>query len=436
MFQRKLIAVLGLVAMLAVTAGVSQASKSRVESMGLNSPTLSAFTDDDANIFFFPTSVVRQNNLVVAEVGNNPSGSTGFFPSDQSMTIVRNFPKFGAIGYQMSQNAINSPSDIADNLRNKQVDLIWGKAFTKVDFAVRLDATNSGWSNSTTVGGVTVNEEVKGFGDTFGPNLFPNGIAGDSDVEINTMGFTPAIAIHMANDNRFEAAVTYRTYSLDNTFSVSSTPAAAEEWADDGSASYALIARLIMNKGDKHTLIPAGWYQSDDLSWKYTAGGDPAQTVSADETYKSYGIGISDNMKVNDNNLLLWGVQVNSMKHKFERNDANIVAGDLSTSDDTESTTPIIFVGLETDATKWLKVRMGAHQSYFSFKNETVDLGGFQSTTKLHGSSFDFSLGTGIRWNNLDVDMTLNPVFPLSGGYILSGDQATPFTRVSAVYHF
>ena len=46
------------------------------------------------------------------------------------------------------------------------------------------------------------------------------------------------------------------------------------------------------------------------------------------------------------------------------------------------------------------------------------------------------SIGTGIRWNNLDIDMTLNDQFPLSGGYILSGNQAAPFNRVSATYHF
>ena len=35
-----------------------------------------------------------------------------------------------------------------------------------------------------------------------------------------------------------------------------------------------------------------------------------------------------------------------------------------------------------------------------------------------------------------DIDMTLNEKFPLSGGYLLSGDRSTPFTRASATYHF
>ena len=32
--------------------------------------------------------------------------------------------------------------------------------------------------------------------------------------------------------------------------------------------------------------------------------------------------------------------------------------------------------------------------------------------------------------------MTMNERFPFSGGYVLSGDTAMPFTRVSATYHF
>src|SRR5213594_5239491 len=99
MFQRKLMAVLSLAAVVALT-GESQASLSRVEGMRLAVPTLSQFTDDYVNIYYFPASVVRQNNLVLAELGNNPSGVSDFGvfgPStvtfgEQSFTVIRNFP--------------------------------------------------------------------------------------------------------------------------------------------------------------------------------------------------------------------------------------------------------------------------------------------------------------------------------------------------------
>src|SRR6266850_3348996 len=104
MFQRKLMAVLGLAAVVALTAGESQASLSRVEGMSLTVPQLSQFTDDYVNIYYYPASVVRQNNLVLAELGSNAGGTAsdgtvfatgGVTTDEQSFTVIRNFPRIG-----------------------------------------------------------------------------------------------------------------------------------------------------------------------------------------------------------------------------------------------------------------------------------------------------------------------------------------------------
>ena len=445
MFQRKLMAVLSLAAVVALTAGESQASLSRVEGMSLAVPTLSQFTDDYVNIYYYPASVARQNNLVLAEMGNNPSGLSDFgtfAPSavafgEQSYTVIRNFPRFGAVAFQMKQSALNS-FNTSGNLNNEQLDAIWGKGFSKADFAVRVDITNSSAETSTSPGAVVV--KAHGIDNLAGLDPYPFGAVTANQIigggiELNTFGITPAITLHMSNDNRFEGAVTYRKYSLDR----SSTAAGNEHWTDDGSASYVLNARMFMNKGDKHVWVPAAWYVNDDLGWSVANfGGAAGVSRSAKETYRQYGVGISDNMRVNDNNLLLWGVSVSQAKHHFTRGDAAIVAGE--TQELTEKTTaiPTVFAAIETDATKWLKVRIGANRTLVSDNSETVTFGPPNATTtlKTRTSAFNFNAGTGIRWNNLDIDMTLNEKFPLTGGYILSGDRSTPFTRVSATYHY
>jgi len=444
MFQRKLMAVLSLAAVVALTAGESQASLSRVEGMSLAVPTLSQFTDDYVNIYYYPASVVRQNNLVLAEMGNNPTGlsDTGvFLPSavafgEQSFTVIRNFPRFGAIAFSMKQSALNNT--LSSNLNNEQLDAIWGKGFSKADFAVRLDITNSSAETSTNPGAVVI--KSRGVDNLAGFDPYPFGVVDANQIvgggiELNTFGITPAITLHMSNDNRLEGAVTYRKYSLDR----SSTAAGNEHWQDDGSASYVVNARMFMNQGDRHVWVPAAWYVNDDLGWRVdNFGGAAGATRSAKETYRQYGVGISDNMRVNDNNLLIWGVSVNQAKHHFTRGDAAIVAGE--TQELTEKTTaiPIVFAAIETDATKWLKVRIGANRTLLSDRTDTITFGPPNATTvdKTRTSAFNFNAGTGIRWNNLDVDMTLNEKFPLTGGYILSGDRSTPFTRVSATYHF
>lgn len=435
MFQRKLIVVLSVAVLLAMTAGVSQASWSRVEGMGLTVPAMSQFTDDYSNMFAYPTSVVRQNNIVWAELGNNPGGGVNSVDTeDQAFTLIRNFPRLGSIAFQMKQNALNS-TVASDNLNNEQLDVIWGKAFSSFDFAVRLDITNSSYefADNTPSG-----FKARGIDFSFDPYpfgaFFEDAIVGQG-IEINTYGITPAIAIHMSNDDRFEAAATYRRYTLDR----SESPAPGETWQDGGNASYAINARAILHRGGTHTWYPAAWYINDDLSWEVTGVTPTAR--SADETYKQFGIGISDNMRVNSDNLLLWGVMVAQDKHSYERTDNNdaVSSGATRTFEEKNTVMPLVFAAIETQATSWLTVRIGASRSLTSFKTEGSDFIAPTADTfndKARFSDFEFSLGTGIKWNNLDVDMTLNEEFPLSGGYILSGNEATPFTRVSATYHF
>src|SRR3989442_410020 len=298
MSQRKLMAVLSLVAVVALTAGESQASLSRVEGMSLAVPTLSQFTDDYVNIYYYPASVVRQNNLVLAELGNNPGGGSDVAASggpvtfdEQSLTVIRNFPRFGAIAFQMKQSALNN-FNTSGNLNNEQLDAIWGKGFDKLDFAVRLDITNSSAETTTNPGAVRIKSRGVDNLVVFDPYPFgvvdANQIVGGG-IELNTFGITPAITLHMSDDNRFEGAVTYRKYTLDR----SSTAAGDEHWQDDGSASYVVNARMFMNQGDRHVWVPAAWYVNDDLGWRVdNFGGAACGTRSGKETYRQYGVGI------------------------------------------------------------------------------------------------------------------------------------------------
>ena len=438
MSQRKLIVSLTIAILLAVSAGVSQASLSRMEGMGLDVPLLSQFTDDYANIYTYPTSVVRQNNLVLAELGTNSFNDgevNEVATDDQSYTVVRNFPRLGAIAFQMAQSQ-NDVLDGSSNLNNEQLDMIWGRAFSSLDFAVRLDITNSSfeYSDNTpatfSARGVDFSFDPFPFGAGFGPNLITDN---PIDVELNTYGITPSIALHFGEDDRFEAAGTYRRFTFERT----ETPA-GETWQDAGNASYGIFARAIMHRGGTHTWYPAAWYVNNDLSWEAT--GVLANRVAADETYKHYGAGISDNMRVNDNNLLLWGVTVSQDKHSYERTDQNTggPVGALHTAEDKTTMLPLVFAALETEATSWLKVRIGASRGHSVDRVESTDFNtpAFSSTEKTRTAEFRLGLGAGIRWNNLDIDMTINNQFPLSGGYILSGNQETPFNRVSATYHF
>ena len=445
MFQRKLIALLSLVAVLALTAGVTFASPSRTDALMGDVSSLRVFTDDYANIYTFPTSVVRQNNLVLADLGTNSGGGVNSVSfDDQTFTLIRNFPRFGAIAFDMKQSALNSPNSSV--LGHEQLDLIWGRGFEKIDLAVRMDISNSKFEASTTTAPTTSSISYSGSDYIFSSpypfgGLAPNIIL-DADVELNTWGITPALAFHMENDNRIEGALTYRTYTLDRSEASNVVGAVNEKWEDGGNASYALIARGVFNQNDKNTWYPVVSYQKDDLSWEITnAGGNAGVTRSADEKYTNYAAGISNNMKVNDNNLLIWGVVGGQTKHEYDRGDDNTGAGPTDATkslEDKVTYLPVVFAGVETNATRWLTVRFSASRATWTTKYTETFFGtpATVDTEKERGSDFGFALGTGIRWNNLDIDMVMNEEFPLSGGYILSGNEATPFTRVSATYHY
>ncbi|HET9939859.1 MAG TPA: hypothetical protein VFR25_02035 [Candidatus Eisenbacteria bacterium] len=391
------------------------------------------------NIYPYPTSVVRQNNLVLAELGHNPDGDVNPVTkeTEQSLTIIKNFTNFGAIAFQMEQNDNNS--SFPNNLTNQQIDVIWGKGFDKLDLAVRLDLTNSKIEISDNANNSAESHGIDTFGGALDPYPFgafnPDAIL-SGPFELNTFGVTPAVALHLSNDNRVEAALTLRKYSLDR--SITTGGVAGESWEDNGNMSYALFVRGIMNKGDRATWYPAAWYVNDDLGYTVTNSGIGVEPRDIDETYKTWGVGLSHNMRVNDNNLLIFGASVGEAKHEYDRNDSNDGALNAETKTFEEKTMllPIFFAGLETEATSWLKIRMGATQSLENNETETTAFDGTSLKIKTHESSFDFNLGAGIRWNNLDFDLTLNEAFPMSGGWILSGDEATPATRASATYHF
>lgn len=441
MFQRKLMVVMCAVALLVLSAGVSEASLSRVEGMGLGSvPYLSQFTDDYVNIYPYPTSVVRQNNLVLAELGANPSGDVNEVEfNDQSLTLIKNFPSFGALAFDMKQTSLHT--SFPANLTHSQWDVIWGKGFQKMDLAVRLDVTNSSFEHTDNTGGVVTHFEAHGSG--FAPDdpypfglFFAQNAITATGIELNTFGVTPAIALHMSNDNRVEAAVTFRRYSLDRNASVGGV--AGESWQDNGNLSYSVNIRGIMNQGDRSTWYPAFWYVNDDLGYEVSGLGAGVENREVDETYKNVGLGLSHNMRVNDNNLLIFGVAGWMQKASFDRNDQNdgVANGQVRSAESKTTMAPLFFASLETEATSWLKVRMGATQAMMTTKDEETAFDTDSFTEKEKTSDFNFNLGAGIKWNNLDFDLTLNEAFPLSGGYILSGDQETPATRASATYHF
>ena len=83
----------------------------------------------------------------------------------------------------------------------------------------------------------------------------------------------------------------------------------------------------------------------------------------------------------------------------------------------------------------WLHLRVGASKAFAS-KIEVLDpLTG--ETTELEDSPMGYTLGLGFRiGGRLDLDAVLNQDFAFTGGWVASGNEETPFSRLSATYRW
>jgi hypothetical protein len=49
---------------------------------------------------------------------------------------------------------------------------------------------------------------------------------------------------------------------------------------------------------------------------------------------------------------------------------------------------------------------------------------------------FTFSMGVGFKWNDVEIDATVNEDYPFTGMYWLSGVSEAPFGKISITYYY
>ena len=83
----------------------------------------------------------------------------------------------------------------------------------------------------------------------------------------------------------------------------------------------------------------------------------------------------------------------------------------------------------------WFHVRFGASKS-FSSKLEVTDTVA-DATVEATDSPFGYTVGAGFRiGGRLDLDAVINQDFAFTGGWVASGNEETPFSRLSATYRW
>ena len=198
-------------------------------------------------------------------------------------------------------------------------------------------------------------------------------------------------------------------------------------------------------------------FSTDTLDWK---------DVNYGAKGMEFVLGIGANIKVNENNLLVFAVEPYTYG-KIEQSDppaADFVRYDRGypyydsdpyswgrTQERTMTVLPTFHLALESDVRDWLTFRIGAVKGFYKDENkyshtsqtgidETDDLVEFAETDTYVGSYFDYWMGLGFHVGDFDIDAVVNNNLPFRLGYWLTGYQnnsdGPPVYMLSAAYHF
>lgn len=409
------ILVLGAVLSLALT-GVASAQMSRVEGMALQGD----FIKDWSGIFTYTSQVSNVGSLVYGELGNVASPPVTF---DRSVGSVIGNLWEGRLGTwaihlreqtpQLGQGdaaATPAPGAFGDDPNtntSESIDLMWGQKFGTTSFGLRVNRSYGRVLQE--IGGVT-------------SKLESDFTMPDPNLARNVLGFGAGIGFELSPTSNVEVGLLYqnRTWLLD-------TPGLRVE--EDGAAAYTVAARAMWQWQPNIMLVPVFKYYNFDLGEKASAAG---VTTAFDNNRSGWQIGGAGNWTLGSNDLFVLGVNVAQNKLKQQEDLFGLGLGD--TLELTESFTPQLFAALETHVNSWLTLRFGANKGAWEKLKVELPNGNKQ---ELSASSFNMSLGAGVKLGNLQLDAILADDFPNNLPYFISGNVTTNmFTKVTATYPF
>jgi hypothetical protein len=423
------------------------ASSARIDGLGLQSD----YVQDYVNVIHYPSTIVRYQNLVYGDLGikdldtgdlsdfeDNSADVPALNESARSMgaflKLWKSMP--GVFGVQLNENAgpVSSAygAEFWNRNRNESFNLLWGNDFGSVSAGFQFNRSSSGFESGTTDNDPS-------------PFSFPSLVSSGSNTRermnrVNaSLGAEPRNAMGVGGGLTFgwdsygrhhtaDIAVQYRSLSLEQS---SGAPGATVTVEDDGGMALAINGRSQFATSDNTYLTPVVNYWTLDMSAERLDQAVPATNFNYENTVTGWNVGLAESWVMREQDLLTLG---------FAFGNESVEYADPTRSgnpfDITYSTTPQLFGAVEIHPTNWFHVRLGASKSLASkFEIEDTSVGGV--TQEWTDSPFGYTVGTGFRiGGRLDIDAVMNQDFGFTGGWIASGNEETPFSRLSATYRF
>lgn len=442
-------------AILSLVPVVSFASGPRVEGLGLQSD----YVQDYVNIYAYPSSIVRYQNLVYGNWGikdvSQPA-TNGDLPDFQDnnlqpdalvnagrgmgayLSLCKRIPGTWGIQLNENQNSL-SPAYGAqywDRQGNEGAVLMWGnKIGAKSALGLMVEKGGSRRDN----GNVFNFPDAVGIGPLpINPNLTNGNNARDvmniinqrlaaNDLR-NTWGVGAGWSVNWtsgSHDQLADLGFHYRKGTLHQDNGTTLTE-------ENGGASWSANGRAQLGISDNSYLTPV--VNVYHISRGTTTTTEATNTsTSFDNTISSFNVGVAESWVLRETDLLVLGVSYNREKVDYKDPAASTAGHPFEI---TYSQTPSLFGAVEVHPTHWWHVRMGAGKPVWS-KLESIDHGPTDVKTTVKDSPFQYALGTGFRvGSSLDIDALVNQNFSFGAGWATSGTFEVPFSNISATYRF
>jgi len=410
---------------------------SRLEGMG---GLQSDFVKDYTSMFSYPSQVSNVGNMVYGEFGNN--FSTGGTPVDRGAGAVlgnlfdgrlgtwalhlrQTTPQIGRGDNTQGTGAGNGSDPNANN--NESFDLMWGRKMGTANIGLRLN--RSFWQNEASTPTVTTKL-------AFNP---PGATANARNLGRNIFGLGGGVGFELNPNTNIDIGLLYQNRSFENT--VSPIGANTNE-KEDSPTTYVLSGRAMWQWQSNIMVTPVFKFYSFDLSRQTVTG---TTTTSLSNTLKGWQVGAAGNWSVGSNDLFVLGAAF--VQNKVEQ-DENLFAGPtfpavapVDNKEITENLAPLLFAALETHVNSWLTLRFGANKAAFS---KTKGDPRVATDTKIEttSTSFDMSLGAGVKVGTLQFDAVVADDFYSNLGWLGSGNSSSTtgnggyFPKVTATYSF
>lgn len=443
MRRKYVFCLLALLMTAAAVPGVSMASTARVQALGVQGD----YVLDYANVPFYPSAIVRYQNLVYGDLGVK-SGSDGnddlsafndnaYNPALDNAgrgmgLILGNLfgGRIGTFGFYLNENATPlSPGLGADYINrntNESWNIVWGYKFSNMALGLQVNSSNSSFEDSVSKFSPYTGGSGLGGWSEFNARQVFNYIASNVGASHwNTFGGGAGLSFDWESNGRsnfFDVGVQIRQYGFEET-----DKTANSTFEDDGGISLAINGRAHIETADNFHLVPVANYYRFDLSTTETGVGPLSNTVDG------LNFGLAGQWRLRSSDWLIAGVAYQNVGMDFDD-----PAGGPK-AEITYTTYPNVFAALESNLWSWFTLRLGASKPWYSklkLNDVSAGLVGGAGETIVKDSPFQYTVGAGFHLGRVDLDAVVNQDFPFSGSYFGSGNSEIPFTQLSATYRW